>query len=249
MFPIRDHNPSGRVPYVTYALIAVNIAVFLGYWPFLTTQAQAVRFLDTWAMIPAHVMQGGHLMSVVTAMFLHGGWMHLLGNMLFLWIFGDNIEDAFGPVLFLMFYLAAGAGAAALQIAGDPASTVPMLGASGAIAGVMGAYLMLFPRARVDVLIVIIFFFRVIIVPAWLVLGVWFALQLVSGLASSADAGGVAYLAHVGGFAAGLAMTLPMWLRRGGLGYWQRTHGLPPHPQNEYELRGTRIPIVRRKRR
>ena len=248
MFPIRDHNPSGRTPYVTYALIAANVGVFLATWPFLTTDLQVMRFYQAWALIPAEVSSGHGGLSVLTAMFLHGGWAHLLGNMLFLWIFGDNMEDAFGHLGFLAFYLVSGLAAALLQIAGDPASQVPMIGASGAIAGVMGGYLLLFPRARVDVLIIFIIFFRVFVVPAWAVLGLWFAIQLADSLAASAATDGVAYLAHVGGFAAGLALTLPAWLRRGGPSYWSRSRGLPPHPQAEYELTKSRIPVVRRRR-
>ncbi|MFC2966661.1 rhomboid family intramembrane serine protease [Acidimangrovimonas pyrenivorans] len=248
MFPIRDHNPSGRTPYVTYALIAINVVVFLSTWPFITSQLEAYRFFNAWAMIPARVTSGYGWETILTSMFIHGGWMHLLGNMLFLWIFGDNMEDGLGHAGFLGFYLVAGLAAALLQIAGDPGSRIPMVGASGAIAGVMGGYLMLFPRARVDVLLIFIIFFRVVILPAWIVLGVWIGLQVFSSLAVTADGGGVAYLAHVGGFAAGLAMTLPIWLRRGGIGYWRRTHGRPPHPQAEYELSKSRIPVVRKRR-
>jgi membrane associated rhomboid family serine protease len=178
-------------------------------------------------------------------MFLHAGLLHLAGNMLFLWIFGDNLEEALGHFGFVLLYFAAGLAAAVAQIAADPASTVPMVGASGAIAGVMGGYLLLFPRARVDVLLIFIVFYKVLTVPAWLVLGLWFALQLFSGAAAGAAEGGVAYWAHSGGFAAGLLLSAPLWLRRGGPRYWMRTHGLPEHAPTQYP---TRIPIVRRRR-
>lgn len=249
MFPIHDHNPSGRVPYVTYALIALNVGVFLAYWPQLHTARAAAMFFDTWGVVPYRVSAGRDLGSIVTSMFLHGGWMHLLGNMLFLWIFGDNMEDSFGHVPFAGFYLACGAAAALAQVAGAPQSPVPMVGASGAIAGVMGGYLLLFPRAKIDVLFIFIIFFKVFVVPAWLVLGVWFGVQLFSGIGDSMQGGGVAYLAHVGGFAAGLLLTLPTWIARGGPRFWQENAGTPPHPAAEYVLVKSRVPVVRRRRR
>ena len=137
-------------------------------------------------------------------MFLHAGWMHLGGNMLFLWIFGDNLEEEMGHLGFLIFYLACGAAAGLAQALPDPGALTPMVGASGAIAGVMGGYLLLFPKARVDVLFIFIIFFRIFAIPAWIVLGIWLALQIFSGVATPTDAGGVAYWAHVGGFVAGL---------------------------------------------
>ena len=156
MFPIRDHNPSGRTPFVTLALIAVNVVVFLAYWFALSGDAQLGRFFLQWGLVPARIGYGEGYETFVTSMFLHGGWMHLLGNMLFLYIFGDNLEDEMGHFRFLVFYLISGLGAAGLQFAADPASMIPMVGASGAIAGVMGGYLLLFPKARVDVLIIFI---------------------------------------------------------------------------------------------
>lgn len=247
MFPIRDHNPSGRTPYVTYALIALNIAVFLSYWPFLQTDAQFGQFYYTWALVPEIFLSGQQPHTLLTSMFLHGGWMHLAGNMLFLWIFGDNMEDEMGHGRFLGFYLAAGIAAAACQIGSDPQSLVPMVGASGAIAGVMGGYLLMFPKAKVDVLFIFVIFFRIFPVRAWLVLGVWIAVQIFSGATTPTDGGGVAYWAHIGGFAAGLVLTLPLWLRRGGTGFWARTDGAPPHPQAAYTLTRSTIPRVPRR--
>lgn len=246
MFPIRDHNPSGSTPYVTYALIAINIAVFLGYWLFIRTEWALEEFYYDWGLVPLFVTEGHDWHGLLTSMFLHGGWMHLLGNMLFLWIFGDNLEDEMGHFPFLAFYLAAGLGAAGLQILADPYSQIPMIGASGAIAGVMGGYLLLFPRAKVDVFFIFIVFFRIIPVPAWLTLGFWFAIQIVSGSLTPTTEGGVAHWAHVGGFAAGFVLTLPLWMWRGGRGFWNETLGKPPHAAATYALTRTRVPTVRK---
>ncbi len=245
MFPIRDHNPSGRVPFVTYALILTNIGVFLAYWLTITDQNQLGWFFYTWGLVADRTMAGGAPQTLITHMFLHGGWLHLAGNMLFLWIFGDNLEEEMGHYRFALFYLAAGLAAAALQIAADPAADVPMVGASGAIAGVLGGYLLLFPRARVDVLFIFVIFFRIFAIPAWVVLGVWFALQLFNGAVGPAD--GVAYLAHVGGFIGGVVLAVPVLLRRGGRAFWTRTQGHPPHPAAEYKLSKSRIPPVRKR--
>ncbi len=244
MFPIRDHNPSGGTPYVTYALIAANIAVFLYMLPLYGDPVRITLFFRQWALIPAQGDWTGYL----TSQFLHGGFMHLAGNMLFLWVFGDNIEDEMGHLPFLGFYLLSGIAAGIAQTLPDPASSVPMVGASGAIAGVMGGYLLLFPRARIDVLFIIVILIRVIPIPAWIVLGVWFAIQVFSGAATPTEGGGVAYWAHAGGFVAGLGMTLPLWLRLGGPGFWRRTEGHPPHPEARYPLARTSIPRVGRRR-
>lgn len=244
MFPIRDHNPSGRTPFVTYGLIAINMLVFLGYWGQFSAPGLD-QFFYTWGLVPDEILSGRGGLTLITHMFLHGGWMHLLGNMLFLWIFGDNMEDAFGHLRYLGFYILCGLAAAALQIAGDPTSNGPMVGASGAIAGVLGGYLLLFPRAKVDVLLIFIVFFRIFAIQAWIVLGIWFGLQLVNGLGATQD--GVAYLAHVGGFVAGAVLTFPALMRRGGVQFWRQTHGQPPHPQAKYRLVPSHIPRVPRK--
>ena len=245
MFPIRDHNPSGKTPFVTIALIAINVLVFLGYFPGMNDYQLSYFFFE-WGLVPARVMAGEGYETFVTSMFLHGGWMHLLGNMLFLWIYGDNLEEEMGHVGFLAFYLAAGLAAAGLQTWADLGSVIPMVGASGAIAGVMGGYLLLFPRAKVDVLFVFLIFFRIFAIPAWIVLGLWFALQVFSGLSTPSNAGGVAYWAHAGGFVAGLVLTLPVWLRRGARDYWQATRGKPPHPETQFPR--SNIPLVPRRR-
>ena len=246
MFPIRDHNPSGGRPYVVYALIAINVAVFLLQLPYSGNDRALAGFWGNFALYPAAVTRDGDYTGILTSMFLHAGWMHIGGNMLFLWIFGDNLEDQMGHVGFLIFYLACGILAALAHIYSAPGSTVPTVGASGAIAGVMGGYLLLFPRARVDVVVIIVIIFRVFTLPAWVMLGIWVALQVFGGFSTPAEGGGVAFWAHAGGFIAGIVLTLPVWLRRGGAGFWNRTHGQPPHPEITY--RRSSIPPVRRRR-
>ncbi len=247
MFPIRDHNPSGRTPYVVYVLMAANILVFLLGLPMMGDDRALWAFYDSYAVVPAEISEGIDLHTIFTSMFLHGGFLHLAGNMLFLWIFGDNLEDEMGHILFLLFYLACGVGAGLIHVIAAPMSTVPTIGASGAIAGVMGGYLLLFPRAKVDILIILIVFFRVFPVPAWVMLGLWLAMQFIGGAASNPDEGGVAYWAHAGGFVVGLLLTIPLWLRRGGPRFWSQTLGHPPHPDAEYRFSRSRVPAVRRR--
>jgi len=246
MFPIRDHNPSDRTPFVTYALILVNVVVFLSYAGLFTDDRALASFFSMWAMVPDRVSEGQQSYTLLTSMFLHGGLMHIAGNMLFLWIFGDNMEDAMGHVGFLIFYLAAGLLAGVAHLISDPASPIPTVGASGAIAGVMGGYLLLYPKARVDILLILIIYFRVFPLPAWIMLAIWFAMQLFGGLATVATGGGVAYWAHAGGFVVGLILTLPLWLRLGGTAYWRDTEMHPPHPDATYRIGRTSIPTVRR---
>jgi membrane associated rhomboid family serine protease len=246
MFPIRDHNPSERTPLVTWALIAINAVVFLLMLPGFGDDRLLSGIYAEWALIPARLSAGEGHVTVLTSMFMHGGFMHFAGNMLFLYIFGDNLEDQFGRVPFLLFYLACGVAAAMAQYVADPASPIPMVGASGAIAGVMGGYLFLFPRAQVDVLVILGFFIRLVPLPAWIMLGLWFGLQVVLGAVNlGGQGGGVAYLAHAGGFAAGFAVALVYLTLHGGTGFWRRTEGHPPHPEVSY--RRTTIPIVRRR--
>lgn len=247
MFPIRDHNPSGRTPYVVYLLMAANILIFLSYAGAMDDPRLLSRIYGTYAIIPARIAEGHGYETLVTSMFLHGGWMHLAGNMLFLWIFGDNLEDEMGHLPFLIFYLAAGIGAGMIHILTAPGSGVPTIGASGAIAGVMGGYLLLFPRARVDILLILIIYFRVFTIPAYVMLGIWLGMQFLGSISSNPDEGGVAYWAHTGGFLAGLLFSVPLWLRRGGRAFWARTHGHPPHPEHEYTLTRSRIPKVPRR--
>ncbi|WP_025056307.1 rhomboid family intramembrane serine protease [Sulfitobacter noctilucicola] len=248
MFPIRDHNPSGRVAYVTYVLMALNIGIFLSYVPILSDDRALYEFYNSYALVPARIGEGYGFEGLFTSMFLHGGWMHLAGNMLFLWIFGDNVEEEMGHFKYLLFYLATGAAAGLTQVAIDPSSRIPMVGASGAIAGVMGAYLLLFPKAKVDILIIFIVFFRIFPIPAWIMLMLWFGMQFLGGLGSDPTAGGTAFWAHAGGFVAGLIGALPFWLKRGGVTFWQRTDGHPPHPETKYpRINSSRIPKVKRR--
>lgn len=247
MFPIRDHNPSGRIPYITYTLMALNIGIFLSMVPIMSDPPAINALYNSYALVPIRISNGVGFEGLFTSMFLHAGWMHILGNMLFLWIYGDNIEDEMGHLPYLAFYLACGIAAGLAQVLFEPSSRVPMVGASGAIAGVMGAYLLLYPKAKVDIFFFFVVFFRIIPIPAWIILVLWFAMQFIGGLGADPDQGGVAYWAHAGGFVAGLLLCLPVWLRRGATRFWQRTEGHPPHPEATYEALESRIPRVKRR--
>lgn len=217
MLPIGDVNPRRHFPLATAVIIAINVLVFLYE---LTLPEDSLRsFVLQAGVVPYQVTRSFGLPAVTslfTSMFLHGGWVHIIGNMLYLWIFGDNIEDYFGRVGYVFFYFLAGIAAALTHIVFDPLSTVPTIGASGAIAGVLGAYLVLFPRARVRTLIFFFRFVRFTELPALVVLGFWFILQLFSGLASigASASGGVAWFAHIGGFVLGLLVGLIFRKRR-----------------------------------
>lgn len=210
MIPLHDLNPTRRFPLFTYLLIAVNVVVFL--WELTLSEAELHRAFMTLSVVPANVAQAPFaaetLLDMVRSMFFHGGWLHLLSNMLYLYLFGDNIEDRLGVPLFLFLYLASGFTAVYAQVLINPQSTIPLVGASGAIAGVLGGYVLLFPGVEVRGIIPIGFFFHQVRWPALLVIGLWFVLQLFSGLASlgGADGGGVAFFAHIGGFVAGFAI-------------------------------------------
>jgi membrane associated rhomboid family serine protease len=218
--PIYDDNPSGRPSFITWLAIAACVLVFL--WQVsLSDRAEEVA-VYAYGLVPAVLTGAAELpaawkmvpapLTVITSMFLHGGWMHLIGNMLYLWIFGNNVEDSMGHGRFVVFYLLCGIAAALAQTLADPSSEIPMIGASGAIAGVLGAYLLLHPRANVGVLLVIIIYVRIISVPAVIVLGLWFVMQLWSGAHTPTDTGGVAYMAHIGGFIAGMVL-IPFFKR------------------------------------
>jgi membrane associated rhomboid family serine protease len=202
MFPIGDDNTSRRTqPVVTYALIALNILFFF------VELSGGDAFIETWAFVPSRFLANpaGDFLTIFTSMFMHGGWLHIGGNMLYLWIFGDNVEDRFGHLRYLVFYLLCGIAATIAQLAFSLGSGIPNLGASGAIAGVLGAYILLFPQRRVNVMLG----YSVTQMPALIVIGLWFVLQLFSGIgsiASSADTGGIAYMAHIGGFIAGVVL-------------------------------------------
>jgi membrane associated rhomboid family serine protease len=229
VFPLHDDNPTLSVPVVTYALVALNVAAWFflqgaGGEPMLSASVCEL------GLIPAELLgfardglriqlgpdaicelntAAANWMSPLTSMFMHGGWFHLLGNMWFLWVFGNNVEDSMGRMRFVVFYLLCGLGAAFAQILSNPSSPIPMVGASGAIGGVMGAYAFLYPHARVLMLLVLGVFVTRASWPAWVVLGYWFVLQILGGLPSlEAEGGGVAFWAHVGGFVAGLVLCI-----------------------------------------
>jgi membrane associated rhomboid family serine protease len=204
MLPIGDDNSGRRIfPFVTYALIAINILVFVLLE--LPQGDNLDAFLTRWGTIPAQIVAGNGLVTLITSMFLHAGWLHIGSNMLFLWIFGDNVEDAFGHVLYLVFYLICGIVASLAQVLVGPSSTVPGVGASGAIAGVLAGYIVLFGSRPVRVLMQ----GMLTTVPSYVMIGLWIVTQLVSGFGALGDtqSGGVAYWAHIGGFVAGLVLT------------------------------------------
>jgi membrane associated rhomboid family serine protease len=221
VFPLKDENPTELTPFVTVALIAANVAV----WLLVQGAGTGERFLASlcaYGAIPAEITgalgrgdlvplgpyacpAGGlEVSALLTSMFLHGGWMHLIGNLWFLWVFGNNIEDSRGHVRFVLFYLLTGLAAAGAHVLSSLGSPLPMVGASGAISGIMGAYIVLYPRVRVHTLVIFFYFARVVALPAVVLLGLWLGLQLLSGVAGRG--GGVAFWAHVGGFAAGVVL-------------------------------------------
>jgi membrane associated rhomboid family serine protease len=233
MIPVRDDQPRFSTPYVTYFLIAINVLIFLYE---LTLSGRALRLLEyQFGLVPAAVAEGlagqsglgipAALLPLFTSMFLHGGWLHVLGNVWVLWIFGDNIEDYLGHFPYIVFYLLCGIGAGICHLFFNWGSPIPTVGASGAIAGVMGAYLLLYPKARVVTIVPLIVFFTFWNLPAWVVLGYWFIIQLFSGAASSVvqaqqgTAGGIAFWAHVGGFLLGMLLIKILPERRGRYRY------------------------------
>lgn len=216
MIPLHDDNPTQITPVVNTTIIVVCVMAFL--WEVSLGPQEQAQVLYGLGLIPAVLFGEQDLppavalvppeLTILTSMFLHGGWMHLIGNMLYLWIFGNNIEDAMGHGRFIIFYLLSGLGAAMTQALIAPQSTIPMVGASGAISGVLGAYLLLHPYARVMVLIPLGFFAHIIYLPAMAVLGLWFIIQLLSSATADPEQGGVAFLAHVGGFITGMILIL-----------------------------------------
>ena len=238
MIPLRDRNPTRRTPVVTFALIAACFAVFVLELSISLSGGDAAleRFFDDWGAVPARISAalgagdylGPATLTTITSQFLHGGWLHILGNMLFLWIFGNNVEDRLGRISFLGFYLLGGIAAALTQVWIDPSSHAPLVGASGAIAAVLGVYFVLWPGARILSLVFLGFFYQLLEVPALIVLGYWFVLQLVSGAASlgaETAASGVAFFAHIGGFVAGAAVGLLVRMTGVGRGLVARPPG------------------------
>ena len=229
MIPLKDTIPSRTVPFVNYALILMNLLAFFYQ---LALGSHLEQFLYTWGVVPAKFFapfsygQPGitdRLFPLFSSMFLHGGWLHFLGNMLYLYIFGDNVEDRLGHARYFLFYLLCGVLAAAVHLLTNTGSRVPTIGASGAIAGVMGAYFFLFPYARVVTLIFIFFFFDIIEIPAFFFLAFWFIFQFLSGSfapAQDAISGGVAWWAHIGGFIAGILLLFAFGVRRTARRAW-----------------------------
>jgi membrane associated rhomboid family serine protease len=250
--PIRDDNPHTVTPFVNYALIATCVAVFL--WQFSLGQEGGDAAVMIFGLIPGHlfgtvapdpslpVMPA--LLTVFTSMFLHGGWMHLGGNMLYLWIFGDNIEASLGHGRYLVFYLLCGVAAALAQSIAAPSSDVPMVGASGAIAGVLGAYLVLHPRSNIKVFVFLFVIITFINVPAFIVLGFWFAGQLMSSAAADPNAPGVAFLAHIGGFIAGAVLVF--FFRKRNVDVFEPAHSQAFAVEKRPLRRRGSVPEVRR---
>lgn len=207
MFPLKDENPTRRRPILTYALIIINFAIFIGTYLAGTFE----QSIEEFGMKPAEVLEGKQLYTIFTSMFLHGGILHIVGNMWYLWIFGDNIEDVLGRRKFILFYLGAGLVASLAHAFSDPTSTMPTIGASGAIAGVLGAYILLYPWAKVYTIV----FFVLAMIPAAVLIGFWFVLQVFSAsvLWVAGTTAGVAYWAHIGGFLAGMLLILPVWMK------------------------------------
>lgn len=232
MFPYRDENPAEHSPFVTIALILLNVLAWVFVQGLGADEAAMASSLCNWGLIPGEltgkaagalvpltpqfecqVDAQANWLTLITMQFLHGGWLHLIGNMLFLWVFGNNIEDSMGHVRFLFFYLACGLAAAAAQMLANPASPIPAVGASGAVSGVLGAYLLLFPRVRVWMIVPIFIFLTRIALPAWMYLIYWIVVQFLSGIGDTlarsggeVSGGGVAFWAHVGGFVAGMVL-------------------------------------------
>jgi membrane associated rhomboid family serine protease len=225
LFPLRDENPTLLTPVITVVLIVANVATWIYVQGAGMADAQLAWAVCRFGVIPAELtgqlpdVEGVQLApglplcefdeyayeTLLTAMFMHGSWLHLIANMWFLWLFGNNVEDSMGHLRYIVFYVVTGLAAAGAHIAADPASAVPMVGASGAVSGLMGAYLVLYPRVRIQTLFLIIFIIRIVPVPAWIVLIFWFAIQLASGYTAAGQVG-VAFWAHVGGFVAGVLL-------------------------------------------
>ncbi len=208
MIPLRDHNPTQTFPFITWLLIAINVGVFILMLGFSESGLEEIIY--QYALIPQEISRGQDWFTLITSMFMHGGFGHIVGNMLFLHIFGDNLEDRWGHFPYLVFYLVCGLAASFAQIWIDPGSTIPNLGASGAIAGLMGGYLTLFPNHKIDILIPLGMYMRQATVPAFTMLFYWIVAQFLSGfgqLAIASEAGGVAYFAHIGGFVVGVILT------------------------------------------
>ena len=220
MFPLKDENPSQTFPYFTVSLIGANILVFFVQVYFSIQGMDITRVFGMRPVLIVNEPTGYHFLTILSSMFLHANLLHILGNMWFFWIFGNNVEDALGHFRFLLFYLLSGVGAAIVHIASSPSSYLPTIGASGAISGVLGAYVLLYPRARIVTLIPIFFIFQIIRIPAFFFLGFWFLYQFIGGTATSLHTGGgIAWFAHVGGFISGMVLVKLIPKRKGFRNY------------------------------
>jgi len=225
LIPLRDDIRSSRRPWVTWSLIAACTAAFVYQLFTELSDPEAGRLVvRSLGMVPHDIVSGTRLWTLLTSMFLHGGFFHIIGNMLYLWIFGDNVEDALGHLPYLAVYVIAGLFGSGLHILTAPQSAVPTIGASGAISGVMGAYFVLYPRARVLTLVPVFFFLRLIYLPAFVLLGFWILLQVLYGCGSPTAGGGVAYFAHIGGFVVGIVVGLLARRRRRDRTIWYDIH-------------------------
>lgn len=251
MFPVRDDNPHFLVPFVTYTLVILNVLAWI-FLQGLGSEPALSQSICLMGLVPGELLQtmpagmtfqlgpemtcetteSAALSSIVTHMFLHGSWMHIIGNMWFLWIFGNNVEDSMGHLRFFIFYFLCGFAAAGLQLAFDPDSIIPMVGASGAISGVMGAYILLYPRVTVHLLVFLGFYITTFAIPAFWMLAYWFILQVLGGFSSTGNSGGVAFWAHIGGFVAG--MVLIMIFRNPKLVNRHPYHGWKQRSPNAY---------------
>jgi membrane associated rhomboid family serine protease len=227
MLPIGDHNPTRTTPFVNYALLVLNVAAFVYQWLLMASGGEA-WVVPGYGLVPTRFVGDplGEGFTLLTSMFMHGSWAHLGGNLLYLYIFGDNVEDSLGHGRYLAFYLASGLAAGLLQVAIGPNSPIPMVGASGAIAGTLGGYIVLYPKAPITLLnpipLLWLFLGLFIVLPAWLVIGMWFIWNLVGGVGTlgMASEGGVAFFAHLGGFVAGMLLVRNLAKRRSDPGHW-----------------------------
>lgn len=226
MIPLKDDIKSRSFPILTYMIIGLNILVF--FYQFAFTNSD--HFIRVYGTIPYEIINNTDLQplsvfpvyfNLIFSMFIHGGFLHILGNMLFLWVFGDNVEDAFGKINYLLFYIVAGLAGSLLHILVDPHSKIPAVGASGAISGVMGAYAILYPKAKVLALVPIFFFLRIMYLPAFAFIGIWFFFQLIYAASAGASGGGVAWFAHIGGFVIGIIFALAIGRKHRRRQVWQ----------------------------
>ncbi|MQY42923.1 rhomboid family intramembrane serine protease [Epibacterium sp. SM1969] len=229
MFPLRDHTPSQNVPFVTISLIVLNSVIYI-YTLQIIDLAEFQTLLLRFGVLPAAWPEDGNFNTLFTYMFMHAGFLHLVGNMMFLWVFGDNLEHQMGPFWYLVFYLSCGVVAAVVHAIALPHSEQPLIGASGAIFGVMGAYFLLYPRAKIDILVILIIIPRIFTISALWLLGGRLALDVFWVLQADTNLSQVAHWAHIGGFAAGLILCLPLWLALGATAFWRSAPTAPPKP-------------------